>query len=235
MQRERRESLRTELRSERSDAGEIGERVCLACIDLLVVDGAGIMLVDGDGHLSTMGVSDRSAARLEDLQFVLGEGPGLDAHRSGRPVLEPDLLGAAGSRWTAYGPAAASEGIAAVFAFPLRIGDARLGALTVYRRVRGSLEAERIESAVELTQFLSDSLVSMQAIAADGTARGIDLAGGLRAGVHQAAGMVSEQLDIAIGDALARLRAYAYAADRPIDDVARDVVDHRLRIDRPPE
>jgi hypothetical protein len=75
----------------------------------------------------------------------------------------------------------------------------------------------------------------MQAIAADGTARGIDLAGGLRAGVHQAAGMVSEQLDIAIGDALARLRAYAYAADRPIDDVARDVVDHRLRIDRPPE
>ena len=33
----------------------------------------------------------RRRGRLEDLQFTLGEGPGIDAHTSGRPVFEPDL------------------------------------------------------------------------------------------------------------------------------------------------
>ena len=40
--------------------------------------------------------------------------------------------------------------------------------------------------------------------------------------------MVSVQLDISVGDALARLRAYAFGVDTPITEVARDVVSRRL-------
>ena len=47
--------------------------------------------------------------------------------------------------------------------------------------------------------------------------------------VHQAAGMVSEQLDLRTSDALVLLRAAAYASERPIDDLAHDVVTRRLR------
>jgi hypothetical protein len=49
--------------------------------------------------------------------------------------------------------------------------------------------------------------------------------------VHQAAGMVSAQLDVSVGHALIRLRAYAFGNDRPLADVARDVVALRLRFD----
>jgi hypothetical protein len=42
--------------------------------------------------------------------------------------------------------------------------------------------------------------------------------------------MVSRQLDVSVEDALVRLRAYAYAEGRPIGDVARDVVERRLRL-----
>ena len=52
-----------------------------------------------------------------------------------------------------------------------------------------------------------------------------------RSEVHQAAGMISEQLDLRATDALVLLRAAAYASERPIDDVARDVVSRRLRFD----
>ncbi len=229
------ERLRTDLRSERANTSGIGERVCRACVDALAVDGAGIMLVADDGHLSTMGVSGAMAARLEDLQFVLGEGPGVEAHSTGRPVWVPDLDGAP-ARWPAYGPAAAGEGVAAAFAFPLQVGAARLGALTVYRRIPGPLDPHQTSDAIELAAVAADALLWRQAAVAPGFALGAtDFAGEFRARVHQAAGVISEQLDIAIGDALARLRAHAYASQRPIDDVARDLIARRLRIDRPSE
>ena len=41
--------------------------------------------------------------------------------------------------------------------------------------------------------------------------------------------MVSAQLDISVGQALLRLRAYAFARQRPLADVAADVVARILR------
>ena len=49
--------------------------------------------------------------------------------------------------------------------------------------------------------------------------------------VHQASGMVSAQLDVNVGHALIRLRAYAFGHDRPLAEVAKDVVARRLRFD----
>ena len=45
-----------------------------------------------------------------------------------------------------------------------------------------------------------------------------------RAEVFQAQGMVMVQLGVTLAEALARMRAYAYAENRPLGDVARDVV-----------
>jgi hypothetical protein len=49
--------------------------------------------------------------------------------------------------------------------------------------------------------------------------------------VHQAAGMVAAQLEVGVGVALLRLRAHAFAIDRPLAEVARDVVARKLRFD----
>ncbi len=49
-----------------------------------------------------------------------------------------------------------------------------------------------------------------------------------RAEVHQATGMILAQLDVPVQDAFVRLRAHAFAARRPLADVARDVVARRL-------
>jgi hypothetical protein len=49
--------------------------------------------------------------------------------------------------------------------------------------------------------------------------------------VHQAAGMVAVQLGISVADALVRLRAFAFADGRPVQEVAEDVVARRLRFD----
>ena len=44
--------------------------------------------------------------------------------------------------------------------------------------------------------------------------------------------MISVQLGISVGEALIRLRSHAYAEERPIGEVAGDVVGRRLRLDR---
>ena len=47
--------------------------------------------------------------------------------------------------------------------------------------------------------------------------------------VHQAADMVSAQLEVSVGQALVRLRAHAFASERALDTIAADVVARGLR------
>jgi hypothetical protein len=49
--------------------------------------------------------------------------------------------------------------------------------------------------------------------------------------VHQASGMVAAQLEVSVGQALVRLRAYAFGNDRHLTEVAKDVVGRKLRFD----
>jgi len=55
-----------------------------------------------------------------------------------------------------------------------------------------------------------------------------------RAEIDQATGMLTVQLGVPVGEAFARLRAYAYSQDRRLADVAGDIVARRLRLHRDP-
>jgi hypothetical protein len=63
--------------------------------------------------------------------------------------------------------------------------------------------------------------------------------GAIRAGVmglyRERAGMLTEQLGVGIAEAFIRLRAYAYAHDRRLSDLARDIVARRLRLHPDPD
>jgi AmiR/NasT family two-component response regulator len=56
-----------------------------------------------------------------------------------------------------------------------------------------------------------------------------------RAEIDQATGMLTEQLGVGIVEAFARLRAYAYAHDTRLNDLARDIVARRLRLPADPD
>jgi AmiR/NasT family two-component response regulator len=52
-----------------------------------------------------------------------------------------------------------------------------------------------------------------------------------RAEVSQATGMLVAQLGVEPTEALVRLRAHAYATGRTATDVARDILDRRLKLE----
>ena len=49
--------------------------------------------------------------------------------------------------------------------------------------------------------------------------------------IDQATGMIAAQLDDTVADALARLRAAAFANGRSMNDIAQDVVERLVRFD----
>jgi AmiR/NasT family two-component response regulator len=50
-------------------------------------------------------------------------------------------------------------------------------------------------------------------------------------GIHQATGMISVQAGVSLSEALLLLRARAYSLERPLVDVAQDVLNGHLSFD----
>jgi GAF domain-containing protein len=207
-------------------------RLCVACAAVTEMTGAGIMLMaDGRPHGSIC-TTDAVSALIEDLQFTLGEGPCVDAHREQRPVVEPDLASPDLSRWGSFTPPVLASGARAVFGFPISIGDVRVGALNLYRDRPGPLTDDQHADAVLIATIAARAIVEMQADAKPGAlGAALEVGTNFQFVVHQAAGMVAVQLGVRVAEALMRLRAYAFTTDRLVADVARDVVARRLRFD----
>lgn len=209
-----------------------GGRLCGVCADFTGMTGAGIMLMSGDVPQGSGGASNDVSAQIEELQFTLGEGPCVDAFRLDKPVLEPDLADPAEPRWLAFTGAAVGAGVRAVFGFPLHVGALRFGALNLYRDEPGTIDDERYGDALVMADVAAEVLLLMQSNAPPGAlAAELATEANLRSVVHQAAGMMSAQLDTSVARALIRLRAHAFSHDRRLLEVAKDVVDRRLRFD----
>jgi hypothetical protein len=217
--------------SDREEGRDAGIRLVVACVHVLRVTGAGIMLMVDDEHRGTLAASDAAIESTESLQFAFGEGPCVDAYREGRPMLEPNLAGAGIARWPQFTPPAVDAGVEAIFGFPLQIGAIRIGALDLYSDAAGDLGRERFVDALIMAELVTHAVLELQAGAPPGAfASELDLTSD-RMLVHQASGMMSEQLDIPISEALSRLRAFAYEVHRPLSTVARDVIERRLRVE----
>ncbi len=202
--------------------------LCLACVEMLGVSGASLMVMT-DGIASVLSSSDALADRLEDLQLTLGEGPSVDAHETGAPVAEPNLQHPRLARWVAFAIGAEEAGAQAVFSFPLRIGGIRLGALTLYQTRAGDLSDDQHVDAIGISDLATSAILAIQAETwAAGLSPHLETLAMNNAVLHQASGMVSVQLGVGVGEALARLRAYAFSEDRSLAQVSGDIVARRL-------
>lgn len=186
-------------------------------------------LISG-GIRGLIAATDGVAATVEALQFSTGEGPCVDASRWRRPVLQPDLDTSSVARWPGFAAGAVNAGVRTVFAFPLHIGGIHLGVLDLHRNTAGSLTATELAEAVACADAATALLLHLQRRTPEGAALHPALADRLgRIEVHQATGMVMVQARVSLADAMLLLRARAFADDRPIKDLARDVLIRTVR------
>jgi hypothetical protein len=212
--------------------------VCAAAVAGVGVDGAGVTVMAGPTARETVHATDALAGQLEELQLTLGQGPCVDTYTDGGPVLAVDLRARDYLiRWPAFTPAALHSGARAVFALPLQVGAIRLGALDLYRTRPGGLSPHEVDDVRVYAETVCVVLLNEAAETRSETAELAwhhDDPTVHQAVVHQATGMILVQLGVSIDVAFLRLRAYAYAHDRPLGEVARDVVERRLRFEPDP-
>jgi hypothetical protein len=212
--------------------------VCAVAARSAEVSGGWVAAIGDQGPDFVICVTDPVGEQLAELQLTLGEGPCHDVLVSGGPVLAADLGDKQSARrWPGFAEQARLLGAEAVFAFPLTIGAIRAGVMGMYRSSPGPLPWERFGDALKLADVAT--VLLLDGLAHDGNGRAVfgpvmdgqspDLALH-RAEIDQATGMLTVQLGVPVTEAFARLRAYAYAQDRRLADVARDIVARRLRL-----
>ncbi len=208
---------------------------CLSCVEAVGVTGAGLMVSGDTASMEPVYVTDSRVGEVENLQATLGQGPGTDALQSGRPILVGDLTAPMSlSRWPMFASEVGRLGVFGMYSLPLALGAIRVGVLDLYSDTPGHLNQDELMDALiyaDTALLLALDAQSGIATAPDGehvNGRGQPVL--WHAKVHQAAGMVSLQLGVSALDALVRLRAYAHANDKRLTDVARLVVDGRLRL-----
>jgi hypothetical protein len=227
-------------------AAAAGRRVSVVDVCAVVVRSVGVsgawVAVASDNREPDFVIcaTDTVAEQLAELQLTLGEGPCHEVLASAAPVLAADLGDEQSSRrWPGFAAQASLLGAGAVFAFPLTIGAIRTGVMGLYRSSPGSLSWEQLGDALVLADAATVLLLDGVGNGANGgtaadagpvvNGHSPDLALH-RAEIDQATGMLTVQLGIPMGEAFVRLRAYAYAHDRRLADVASDIVARRLRL-----
>lgn len=191
-----------------SDGEPIGSAIAAVATDFLGLEHVSLTFVVAGQPVSTVGNTE-VATDLCRLQFELGEGPALQAMRTGAPVLIDDVTDPARiAQAPLLLPLAHERGVAALFAFPLRVGEALVGVMIGHRESPGALTAEQYADGLIVSVLATIGLLHIEANDVVGPAEvRFDPGSELHAVVQIAAGMVSEQLEVGIVEALVRSRS----------------------------
>lgn len=191
---------------------------------------AGVTLVGKDGVESLVATSDHVARLAHDVEFVVGEGPAHDVAATMRTVRVggSEMM----ERWPRYGPVVADHGVGSLISLPLRQEPGGcLGALSVYDTAPAvttdtAATSTRVADALVHTVLNVPGVVSHDEIPAVPMFDEADFV----AKVHQAAGIMSAKLGYETSDAVALLRARAFADGLPVETLATQVIRGDLQL-----
>ncbi len=209
--------------------------LCRPFLSSLPVSGASITVITASGSQSSVCSSDAVAARIDELQFELGEGPQWSTARSGELLEIPDVQHGPHSDWPILGAALTELPVGAIFSVPMRMGAVTVGVATLYSDLPTVLTRDQLTTALAIASAVAGAAVSRAMVAANqDTATESATTPALRREVHQATGMMLVQLNTTATIAYSRLQAYAFANGQSVQAVARRVVSGALTFEDTP-
>jgi GAF domain-containing protein len=192
------------------------------------VDGAGLMLADGDHHLRNAAVSDARVRHLEELQIRHQEGPCISAFDDKVLVGAEDLD--ADPRWPSFSRAAVERGVRAVLASPIPYNQDAVGVVAVLSQEQHPWSAEAELALLAFTDLAALLIASMM-MGEQQTVLTAQLQSALnsRAVIEQAKGVLIGQQGLSAHAAYELIRARARAERRKLAVVAAELVRGAVR------
>ena len=196
------------------------------CVELLEVDAAGLLLADGRGKLQLVAASTEQARVVELFQIQNDEGPCLDSYRTGLPVVVSDLAAEeASARWPRFAASASGMGFANVHAIPMRLRDQVIGTLNLFGGTPHVLEPEVARAARALVDVATIGILQERATREHELVAGqLQSALNSRVTIEQAKGILAERLHVTPDQAFITLRQYSRNNNRPLTQLAGEVI-----------
>ena len=210
--------------------------LCHPFLSSLPVSGASVTAMSASGSRMSLCSSGAIAARIDELQFELGEGPQISVARSGKLVMIPDVASGGHDDWPVLGAALTELPVGAIFCVPIQMGAVTVGVATLFCDTPLVLDDQQQATALAIASAIAAGAVQQAMVSAiDDVAVESAAAPAFRREVHQATGIILVQLKTTATIAYARLQAYAFANGITVHAVAREVVSGSLTFeDTPP-
>ncbi|HUG85288.1 MAG TPA: GAF and ANTAR domain-containing protein [Euzebya sp.] len=185
----------------------------------------GVLLETPNGSLQLAAATSPEMELIERAEMDSGEGPCMEAYRTHRQVLAPDLR-TDGDRWPKVSPRLLELGMLSGYGFPLKLRDDCIGALNVYRYEAGPFDKEDLQIGQSLADVAAIGILQQRRIVrAEDRAQNLHHALESRIIIEQAKGVVAAKAGITPMEAFEELRRYARSHHLRIHDLSQQVVD----------
>ena len=206
------------------DLVSLADRLVRACVEVLGVTAAGIMLADHHQALRVFASSNEETRILELLELQNNDGPCLEAFRTGTHIEGTDLSQLT-DRWPHFAAAAMSAGFNTAYAVPMRLRGQTIGALNLFQAEIETFSTRKVNVARVLADMAAIGIVNHGSLRQQEVlAQQLQGALNSRVIIEQAKGVVAERQGISLGEAFEYLRTTARSSQRPIADVALEAV-----------
>ncbi|WP_222266363.1 GAF and ANTAR domain-containing protein [Modestobacter marinus] len=163
------------------------------------------------------------AMDADEMQYVRGYGPCLDAGRAGEVFLIADMR--AEDRWPDYTQQAAERGVGSSLSVPLPFQGASIGALNIYSSRVGAFRDADVTLGEEVAGFVAIAVANAEAAARATTdAENLRRAMVSRAVIEQAKGILMERYKVTAEQAFTLLTHSSQRTNVKLRDVAEQLV-----------
>ena len=176
-----------------------------------------------DARIGTYVFSHPDVQEIDQPQYDTGDGPCVDAFRTGEPVIIQSTVEP--GPYEAFRAVAATHGLTSVVSVPMRTGPQIVGALNLYSPSRAAFTpatAERLQAFAGQAAWL---LVNHQAYwDARSLSENLQQAMESRAEIEQAKGIIMAATGCTADEAFAQLRAQSQTENIKLRDIAAQIV-----------
>jgi GAF domain-containing protein len=197
------------------------QRVVDGAVDLVPgCTACGITMRQRRGRVATVAATSEAVERADELQYVLREGPCLDATFEKDAFVVSDL--AAEERWPRWTPGALGQGFASILSIRLQAGEEEIGAINMYGTARDAFDADAVDLGLIYASHAARALDQARIVS------GLQVALESRHEIGIAQGVLAVRFDITYEQAFAVLRRYSNDQNLKLRDVARQVMRDRV-------
>ena len=210
------------------DVAELMLQLADACLELLEVDAAGLMLVDASGGLRLVASAPDMMHDLEVFELQSDEGPCLDTIRTGKAVINIDVIQAR-ERWPRFTAEALASGIRSTHALPLRLRGDLIGVVNLFSKAEQHLSDGDVALGQALADVATIALLQQRASRDHSIlAEQLQVALNTRILIEQAKGILAERSGLHPAETFHHLRTYAKDSGQTLQSTARQVIEGRL-------